>query len=77
MVLVRNKKVLDSVNVRPTLVGKKTVGNLEVHSNGFRFNANNNKGYIEFTFKNIKHAIFQPCENDLIVILHFRLKSPI
>jgi nucleosome binding factor SPN SPT16 subunit len=28
-------------------------------------------------FRNIKHAIFQPVENDLIVLLHFTLYNPI
>ena len=26
---------------------------------------------------NIKHAIFQPCDDNMIIILHFVLKSPI
>lgn len=52
------------------------MGALETHQNGFRFQST--KGHkVDITFKNIRHAFFQPCENDLIVLLHFRLRAPI
>jgi len=36
------------------------------------------KGHkVDITFRNIRHAFFQPCENDLVVLLHFRLKHAI
>lgn len=58
-------------------MGKKTIGNLEVHQNGVRFASQ--KGHsVDVTFSNMKHAFFQPCaEDELIVIIHFNLKNPI
>jgi nucleosome binding factor SPN SPT16 subunit len=33
---------------------------------------------IDITFSNIKHCFYQPCgEDELIVIIHFNLKTPI
>lgn len=32
---------------------------------------------LSIIFSNIKHAFFQPASNDLLVLLHFRLHSPI
>jgi nucleosome binding factor SPN SPT16 subunit len=32
---------------------------------------------IDILFSNIKHLLFQPCDNELIVVLHIHLKSPI
>jgi len=33
---------------------------------------------VDITFKNIRNAFFQPCEDvDIIVLIHFRLKAPI
>ena len=32
---------------------------------------------VDVLYKNIKHAIFQPCENDLIVIIHLNLRTDI
>lgn len=32
---------------------------------------------VDVIFKNIKHAIFQPCDNEMIVAIHFNLKNPI
>ena len=36
--MTKNKKlVLENINIKPSLTGKKTVGALETHMNGFRF----------------------------------------
>jgi nucleosome binding factor SPN SPT16 subunit len=32
---------------------------------------------VDIMYKNIKHLFFQPCEDELIVLIHFHLKSPI
>ena len=32
---------------------------------------------VDVMFNNIKHAFFQPAENEMITILHFHLKNPI
>ena len=63
--------------IRPNIVGKKTTGNLEIHQNGVRFVSS--KGHnVDVPFSDIKHAFFQPCaEDELIVIIHFHLKVPI
>jgi nucleosome binding factor SPN SPT16 subunit len=63
--------------IRPNIVGKKTLGNLEIHQNGVRFSST--KGHqVDVAFSNVKHAFFQPCGDDeLIVIIHFHLRTPI
>ena len=32
---------------------------------------------IDITYKNIKHAFYQPCDGEMIIILHFHLKNSI
>lgn len=61
---------------RPNLTGKKTSGNLEAHANGFRFVTKKGET-VDIIFKNIKHAFFQPCDNQLIILVHFHLYRPI
>jgi nucleosome binding factor SPN SPT16 subunit len=63
--------------IKPNLEGRKTIGNLELHQNGLRYASS--KGYkVDIPFSNMKHAFFQPCQQDeLISILHFTLKVPI
>ena len=57
-------------------MGKKTIGMLDVLQNGFRFQSN--KGVkVEFAFANVKHAFYQPCDDEVIVLIHFKLKAPI
>jgi nucleosome binding factor SPN SPT16 subunit len=68
---------LRDLTIRPSITGKKTTGELQTHCNGFRFLSSKGQK-IEFTFSNINHAFFQPCEDrDIIVLIHFRLKAPI
>jgi len=68
---------LHDLIVRPAITGKKTIGVLECHSNGFRFNSSKGQK-VDLTFNNIRNAFFQPCEEtDIIVLIHFRLKAPI
>lgn len=76
--LIKGKRdALDHMVIRPNIVGKRTLGALDLHQNGLRYSST--KGHkIDITFKNIKHAFFQPCgSNEMLVILHFNLKSPI
>lgn len=77
LVLCKQPISLKDLTLRPAIQGKKTVGELQVHMNGFRFMTN--KGVkIDIPFGNIQHAFFQPCEEvDIVVLLHFRLKAPI
>jgi nucleosome binding factor SPN SPT16 subunit len=69
--------MLENLVIRPNIVGKKTLGNLEIHQNGVRFASQ--KGHsIDIAFSNVKHCFFQPCaEDELIVIIHFHLKNQI
>ena len=77
--LKSTKFFLNDVIVRPNITSKKTIGKLEAHQNGFRFTSSkgDKKENIDVIYKNIKHALFQPCENELIVLLHFHLHNPI
>jgi nucleosome binding factor SPN SPT16 subunit len=68
--------VLNDVTIRPNITSKKTIGALEIHTNGFRFNSNKNER-IDIIYKNIKHMFYQPCENELIVLIHLHLHNPI
>lgn len=71
-----NGPKLSHLSIRPALGGRKTFGVLECHPNGFRFTTNK-KGIVDITFKNIKHAFFQPSDNDSIILIHFNLHQPL
>ena len=77
LILIKGKRPsLMDVTIRPNISGKKTQGSLEGHTNGIRFTSN--KGdKIDIIYSNIKHAIFQPVENELIVLIHFRLRNSV
>ncbi|EFA86784.1 FACT complex subunit SPT16 [Heterostelium album PN500] len=66
---------LADVSVRPTISGRRSLGNLEAHDNGLRFNPTGNKDKtpIDILYKNIKHALFQQAEQESMVIIHFHL----
>ena len=34
-------------------------------------------GKVDILYNNIKHALFQPCDGEMIILLHFHLKNPI
>ena len=57
--------------------GKKLSGALECHQNGFRYKHPREAEPIDIMFRNIKHAIFQPSENELTTIVHFNSHDPI
>jgi len=78
--LVPGKRIfkLPDLWIRPNFGGKgrKVPGNLEAHANGFKYL--NPKGEtINVMYRNIKHAFFQPAENEMVTILHFHLIHPI
>ena len=76
LITIRQPPRLQDLNCRPTLSGRKTQGTLEAHENGFRFRSI--KGAkLDLLYSNIRHAIFQPCRNELVVLIHFHLKNPI
>ena len=79
--------------VRPALDGKRLPGEVEIHQNGIRYQSVGAQkvgewyGMFWFTrpwlllsdilFSNIKHLFFQPCDHELLVIVHLHLRSPI
>ena len=32
---------------------------------------------MDILYNNIKHALFQPCDGEMIILLHFNLRNPI
>ncbi|CAO1625988.1 unnamed protein product [Sympodiomycopsis kandeliae] len=78
--LILNKSrppVLREVFPRPALEGKRVPGDLEIHQNGLRFSSPLKDQKVDVLFNNVKHIFFQPCDKELIVLIHFHLKSPI
>ncbi|KAG7257163.1 hypothetical protein CRUP_006032 [Coryphaenoides rupestris] len=55
--------------IRPNIAQKRMQGSLEAHTNGFRFTS------VDILYNNIKHSIFQPCDGEMIIVLHFHLKK--
>ncbi|KAH7107755.1 FACT complex subunit SPT16 [Auriculariales sp. MPI-PUGE-AT-0066] len=68
---------LPEVFVRPALDGKRLPGEVEIHENGLRYVSPVGSQRIDILFSNIKHLFFQPCDKELIVLIHVHLKSPI
>ncbi|KAK4049693.1 FACT complex subunit spt16 [Microbotryomycetes sp. JL201] len=69
---------LTDVQVRPSFDGKRQSGDVEIHTNGIRYQSSlKNEQKIDVLFSNIKHLFFQPCDHELVVILHIHLKNPI
>lgn len=67
-----NPKLKD-LYVRPNIIAKRISGSLEAHVNGFRYTSLRGDK-IDVLYNNIKHAFFQPCDNEMIILLHFHLK---
>jgi nucleosome binding factor SPN SPT16 subunit len=78
LIRTKNERVprIADLTMRPVVAGRKTQGNLEAHSNGLRFTSTRNE-VIDVMYSNIKYAIYQPCENEIMVLIHFHLKNPI
>ncbi|KAL4065337.1 FACT complex subunit-domain-containing protein [Scleroderma yunnanense] len=68
---------LPEVFVRPALDGKRLPGEVEIHQNGLRYQSPMGSQKIDVLFSNIKHLFFQPCDKELLVIVHVHLKAPI
>ncbi|KAF7972111.1 hypothetical protein HWV62_18942 [Athelia sp. TMB] len=73
----RRPQKMPEVFVRPALDGKRLPGEVEIHSNGLRYQSPAGSQKIDVLFSNIKHLFFQPCDKELLVILHIHLKAPI
>ncbi|KNC85735.1 hypothetical protein SARC_02109 [Sphaeroforma arctica JP610] len=67
---------LTDLLVRPAFSKKRATGMLEAHENGFRYTVSGGMR-LDILYDNIRHAFFQPCKHELIVLLHFHLKNPI
>lgn len=74
----KNERVprLADLTMRPVFAGRKTQGNLEAHSNGLRF-VSTRAEIVDIMYANIKYAIYQKCDRDVMVLIHFHLKNPI
>eukprot|EP00112_Aurelia_sp_Birch-Aquarium-sp1_P005971 Seg1670.1 transcript_id=Seg1670.1/GoldUCD/mRNA.D3Y31 product="FACT complex subunit SPT16" protein_id=Seg1670.1/GoldUCD/D3Y31 len=67
---------LKDLHMRPSITNRRISGAIEAHTNGFRYHTLNGSR-VDFLYKNIKHAFFQPCDGEMIILLHFHLKHPI
>jgi len=70
-----NPKLKD-LYIRPNIVQKRLSGILEAHTNGFRYTSVRGDR-VDILYDNIKHAFYQPCDNEMIILLHFHLKNAI
>ncbi|VWU52083.1 FACT complex subunit SPT16, putative, partial [Hepatocystis sp. ex Piliocolobus tephrosceles] len=70
--------ILRDLMTRPNLFtgGRKILGTLELHTNGVRYSANSRgtTEFIDILFDDIKYAFYQPCDGQLIILIHFHLK---
>ncbi|KAF5401076.1 FACT complex large subunit [Paragonimus heterotremus] len=67
---------LKDLYIRPNIAAKRITGTLETHSNGFRFTSIRGD-QVDILYNNIKHAFYQPCDGEMIILLHFHLKNAI
>jgi len=67
---------LQDLTMRPQFSGRKTNGQLEAHTNGLRFRSQKSE-VLDIMYDNVRHAFFQPCKKELMVLVHFNLKNPI
>lgn len=67
---------LVNLYARPSLAGKRVMGTLEAHKNGFRYTTVKGQK-LDVLYNNIANAFFQPAEQEALVILHFNLINPI
>lgn len=74
----RRPLTLRDTYLRPKFEGKVSTGDVEIHQNGLRWiSGARSEHKVDVLFNNIKHLFFQPCDNELIVLLHVTLKAPI
>lgn len=75
---IRNRRPhrMETIFLRPGLEGKRLAGALEIHQNGLRYQHPGGQK-VDVLFSNVKHLFFQPCDHELIVIIHVHLVNPI
>lgn len=78
LVLSTNKgnPKLKDLFIRPNIVTKRMTGSLEAHTNGFRYTSVRGDK-VDILYNNIQSAFFQPCDGEMIILLHFHLKHAI
>ncbi|XP_075220369.1 SPT16 homolog, facilitates chromatin remodeling subunit dre4 [Lycorma delicatula] len=78
LILTQNKgnPKLKDLYIRPNIVNKRMTGTLEAHANGFRYTSVRGDK-VDILYNNIKNAFFQPCDSEMIILLHFHLKHAI
>ncbi|KFB51536.1 AGAP006817-PA-like protein [Anopheles sinensis] len=78
LVMSQNKgnPKLKDLYIRPNIVSKRMTGALEAHVNGFRYTSVRGDK-VDILYNNIKSAFFQPCDGEMIILLHFHLKHAI
>ncbi|KAL3199650.1 hypothetical protein MRX96_001403 [Rhipicephalus microplus] len=78
LVLSSNKgnPKLKDLYIRPNIYSKRISGILEAHSNGFRFTSVRGDK-VDILYNNTKHAFFQPCDGEMIILLHFTLRNAV
>jgi nucleosome binding factor SPN SPT16 subunit len=76
LIRIKDQRVprLQDLTMRPQISGRKCVGTLEAHQNGLRFTSTKGE-VVDIMYSNIKHAIYQPCEKSVMVLIHFHLKD--
>jgi nucleosome binding factor SPN SPT16 subunit len=76
LIRIRDERVprLQDLTMRPTMSGRKCSGSLEAHQNGLRFVSTRGE-VMDVMYTNIKHALYQPCQNSTMVVIHFHLKD--
>ncbi|KAL2758648.1 hypothetical protein ACRALDRAFT_1075151 [Sodiomyces alcalophilus JCM 7366] len=80
LIEIRNRRpaVLDNVFIRPATEGKRVPGKVEIHQNGIRYTSPlHGSQRVDILFSNVRHLFFQPCQHELIVIIHIHLKDHI
>ncbi|KAJ2611732.1 FACT complex subunit spt16 [Coemansia sp. RSA 1804] len=70
---------LPDVFMRPVADGKRFPAALEIHANGLRYMSAGRAGgtAVNILFNNIRHLFYQPCDYELLVLIHVHLKNPI
>lgn len=78
LVLSQNKgnPKLKDLYIRPNIVSKRMTGSLEAHINGYRYTSVRGDK-VDILYNNIKSSFFQPCDGEMIILLHFHLKHAI
>jgi len=67
---------MEPIFIRPSMEGKRLAGAVEIHQNGLRY-SHPGGARVDVLFSNVKHLFFQPCQHELIVIIHVHLINPI